>query len=268
MNRPVMRYHGGKWKMAPTIISHFHSHRIYVEPFGGAGSVLMRKPRSYAEVYNDKFDDVVNVFRVLRDPDTAEKLRKVIELTPFSRTEFYTPINRSEPVEWARGVIFRSFAGFGSAAMSSKEYNTGFRANSTRRGTTPAHDWANFPKCIPDFVSRLKGVVIENRDAMDAMAHHDSVETLHYVDPPYVHETRYASKRREYAFEMNNDEHERLMVFIKSLKGMVAISGYSTDLYNDHLGGWRRVDFKALADGARERTECLWMNYSNMTLFT
>jgi DNA adenine methylase len=253
--RPVLRWHGGKWLLAPWIISHLPTHRVYVEPFGGAGSVLMRKDRSYAEVWNDLDGDVVNLFRVLRSPD-AERLVSELRLTPFARDEFAQSYEATDdPVERARRLCLRSFMGFGSNGHVRK---TGFRANSNRSGTTPAQDWVNYPDALVAVIERLAGVVIENRDAKQVMAAHDGPDTLHYVDPPYLPETR--DKGGDYAHELTAEEHESLLVFLRGLRGMVVLSGYPSAIYDDALHDWRRVERSALADGASPRTEVLWLN--------
>jgi DNA adenine methylase len=260
--RPVLRYHGGKWLLAPWVIEHMPPHRVYVEPFGGAASVLMRKPRSYAEVYNDRWGTVVNVFRVLRDEAQACKLRAALELTPFARDEFVRPYDEEgdTDVERARKTIFRSFAGFGSAAVNG-EYATGFRANSNRSGTTPAQDWLNYPAEIPAFVARLRGVVIENRDALEVIVQHDTRDTLVFADPPYVHATRNMNRgNAAYAHEMTDADHERLAETLHAVEGMVLLSGYHSDLYDKLYDGWHRVERAAHADGAVDRVEVLWLN--------
>lgn len=88
ITRPVLRYHGGKFRLREWVINFFPPHDVYVEPFGGAASVLLAKYPSRIEVYNDLSSDVVNLFRVLREPCTANRLRELLELTPFSREEF------------------------------------------------------------------------------------------------------------------------------------------------------------------------------------
>ena len=262
-SRPVLRWHGGKWILAPWIISHFPSHRVYVEPFGGAASVLLRKPRSYAEIYNDLDDEVVNMFEVLRS-DAAEKLTEMLRLMPFASNEFFSAHDITEnPVERARRTIVRAFMGFGSNAVHRK---SGFRSNSNKSGTTPARDWVNYPDCLGATVERLRGVVILNRDAREVMSAHDGPETLHYVDPPYLPGTR--DPGRDYAHELDDDAHSQLLEFLTTLNGKVVLSGYPDPSYDAALSGWRRIERKALADGARERTEVLWMNFEDeMSLF-
>lgn len=253
--RPLVRYHGGKWLLAPWITSHFPPHRTYVEPFGGGGSVLLRKQRSYAEVYNDLDGEIVNLFTVARDQ--GEALAKLCELTPFSRAEFvesYVP--NANPLEQARRTLARSFMGFGSNSHSKK---TGFRANSNRSGTTPAHDWMNYPEALRTTIQRLRGIVIENRDALACMRHHDTPETLHYADPPYVFSTR-ADGHGDYPFEMTDEDHQTLSDGLKTLHGMVIVSGYRSDLYDHLYAGWSRIDRIAHADGAAKRIESLWLS--------
>lgn len=265
IKRPVLRYHGGKYLLATWIISHFPVHRVYVEPFGGAGSVLMRKKRCYAEVYNDKWEIVVNVFNVLRDPVSAAALEKNLRLTPFARTEFDKcgddHINTlTDPVEKARLTILRSFAGFGSASTNAK-HSTGFRADSKKSGTTPARDWARYPDHIQSFVERLAGVVIENREYKQVIDAHDSSNTLVYLDPPYMHVTRNMKRgNASYAFEMTDAEHTEMADYIKTKKSMFVISGYENDLYLDLFKNWKLVRRKTFADGANSRIECLWIS--------
>jgi DNA adenine methylase len=265
VQRPVLRYHGGKFLLAKWITSYFPKHRVYVECFGGGGSVLMQKQRSYAEVYNDKWDTVVNVFEVLRDAVSATELERRLRLTPYARTEFnkcgeLAIAETKDPIEKARLTIFRSFAGFGSASTNAK-HSTGFRANSNRSGTTPAQDWLNYPNHIKSFIERLMGVVIENKDYREVIRQHDGGETLFYLDPPYVHNTRNMQRgNAAYAYEMTDDDHREMANVINEVKGMAIISGYESELYNNLFSDWVMVKRKAFADGAVERVECLWIN--------
>jgi DNA adenine methylase len=258
--RPILRYHGGKWKLAPWIIGNFPPHRVYVEPFGGAASVLLRKPRSYAEIYNDLDGEIVNLFKVVRD--RGPELIKALTLTPFARDEFvesYEPT--TDQLEQARRTVLRSFMGFGSAAASGNK--TGFRANSNKSGTTPARDWLNFPGTLDSIVGRLRGVVIENKPAYEVMRQHDGTQTLHYCDPPYVHDTRSTKNpycKKGYRYEMSDKQHWEFAAEVRQLKGMVVVSGYACELYDELFPDWQQVTCKAHADGARDRVEVLWLN--------
>jgi len=262
--RPILRYHGGKWKLAPWIISHFVPHKVYCEPFAGGASVLLRKPRSYSEVYNDLDGQIVNLFRVLRNKELSSELVKLVYLTPYSRSEYiesYT--HNDDPVENARTTLFRSMSGFASCSTTGR-WVTGFRSNVLRTGTTPAHDWMNFPQAVLEIIERLRGVVIENDDALNVIQRYDTPETLFYIDPPYVLQTRGDRwSSNAYNHEMNDDDHRRLADILKQCKGNVIISGYACDLYDDELfKDWTRAEKETFADGARRRVEVLWMNIS------
>lgn len=259
--RPVLRWHGGKWLIGEWIISHFPQHRTYVEPFGGGASVLLRKAPVANEIYNDLDDDVVNLFRILRDPEKANELARLITLTPFSRTEFEEAYRKAkDPMERARLLIVRCYMGFAGEAAGTATA-TGFRANIRSTRQSPAGDLKTWPENIPRVVNRLRGVIIERMDALAVMTRFDTPETLHYVDPPYVHSTRAKRRMKAYNHEMTDEDHHALAKTLHGLEGFVVLSGYPSDLYAKELyPDWEMRTKKSRTNGNQERTEAIWMN--------
>jgi DNA adenine methylase len=265
VNRPALRYHGGKWRLAPWIIAQMPEHRVYVEPYGGAASVMMRKPRAMAEVYNDLDSTVVNVFRVLRDEAKAAELQRRLEFTPFSRADFLASYESpADDVDEAYKTIVRSFMGFSTDATT-RLCKTGFRANKAN-GKFPAQGWATFPKSIPAFVDRLRGVVIERRNAIEVIAAYDSAETLFFVDPPYVLSTRRDAKDKHgYRYEMTDNDHRMLATMLRQVEGKVIICGYWSRLYEELYADWHREDKATHANGAHKRVDCAWRNFEALS---
>jgi DNA adenine methylase len=259
-----MRYHGGKFRLAPWIVSFFPEHECYIEPFGGAASVLMHKTRSYAEVYNDLDGETVNVFKVLQDPKLSQRLIEACILTPFAREEFVTSYEKSEdPVEQARRTLFRSEAGFGSGGSSG--HNTDFRSDSKRSYSLASHLWQKYPERIASFCQRLSGVIIENKPAIDVIKAHDGINALHFIDPPYVLDTRVLSSGKVYRHEMTDNDHVELLDVLLKVQGHVVLSGYDHPLYNDMLSGWDKHSKKARISSGRgtgTRIENIWISPS------
>lgn len=262
--RPVLRYHGGKWLLTPWVMQFFPPHSVYVEPFCGAASVLMRKPRAAAELINDLDARVVHVFRILRDPVAAAELRRRLRLTPFARAEFDAAYDQpTDDIDAARKTIVLAFMGHGSDTIG-RGYRTGFRSKASDSRALPSNEWAGWPEQVPLFVERLRGVTIEQRDAREIIARLDSPRTLFYLDPPYPFSTRTSARTKHgYRHEMQDDEHRDLARLVRSVLGMVVISGYPCSLYDSELfPDWERHERPHLADGARIRTEVVWLSPS------
>lgn len=261
---PAIRYHGGKFRLAPWIMQFFAPHTTYVEPFGGAAGVLLQKQRSYAEVYNDLDGDIVNFFRVLRVPDLRRQLLELVSLTPYARADFDEAWEETnDHVERARRTAIRAQMGFGSAGATKGA--TGFRIDTRRAYGTAQHLWAEYPQAIAAVGQRFQGVLIENRPAIEVMQQHDRNDTLHFVDPPYVLSTRVlqANGKGYYRHEMTDADHLALLQVLLELEGMVVVSGYDSELYNDMLAGWETFRTKSRISAGRGtalRTEVVWIN--------
>ncbi len=260
-NRPLLRYHGGKFRLADWIISQMPNHTIYCEPFGGGASVLLRKPRVATECYNDLSKEVVTVFRVMQDEDKMKKLQHKLKYTPFARDEYELACEYTDDdIELARRVIVRLWFGF--ATSGARDAKSGFRSFYKGGERSPATAWAEYPDVLTYYCARLQGVYIENRPAVEVIRKFDSDETLFYVDPPYLRDTR-KSVGRCYEYEMSDAEHEKLLRYLLGVKGKVMISGYNNDIYNDYLIGWAKTTKTVQAAGRKggtNREEVLWLS--------
>ena len=254
--RPLLRYHGGKWRLAEWIISHFPQHRMYVEPFGGSGSVLLQKRASWGEIYNDLDGEIVNLFRVLRNQEDAQKLIHQLELTPYSRNEYNLSFEPDdEPVEQARRTIVRSLQGFGSSMM--RPSRSGFLKLDPKTGSY-VNSWARYPEQLKAIIERLRRVSIEQLPALELLQKYDAPEVLFYCDPPYTHDER--TSANTYRHEMDNAAHRALAEVLHQAKGFVVLSGYPSDLYDELYGEWESFSVQSTTVGGRLANETIWLN--------
>lgn len=255
-SRPALLYFGGKWRLAPWIISHFPDHVRYVEPFGGAAGVLLSKPPSKYELYNDLNSEVAEFFRVLRNPTMARRLLKALKRTPYGRDELRLASRWcSDPVERARRLAIRSMQSFHPRAVFDRSITLNTRGGST----SPARTWVNYTLALAGVASRLRNVVIENRPALDVIADQDGPGTLFYVDPPYVSGTRTSGTR--YRHDMGDADHVALLEVLNNVQGRVVLSGYNCELYHDLLPGWTAKSHQARVSNSQvQRDEVVWLS--------
>jgi len=256
ITRTPLAYYGGKWKLAPWIISHFPEHKNYVEPCGGSAAVLIRKPEAGLDVFNDMDKNVVNFFRVLRS-NPSELIRQ-IHLTPYARREYELARNESaDPMENARRFFIGCWMSISSMPF---EKSTGMRMSSYH-GQSYIDTVYKFRDSYLDIVARrFKYVQIENRPAEYVIQRYDNTDALIYFDPPYVKNTRGASN--QYAFEVDERFHIDAAALLRDCAGYVVVSGYACPLYAElyEAYGWSRVDKESQTNSGGKRIESLWLS--------
>lgn len=249
----ILKYPGGKWRIAEWIISYFPEHKVYCEPFFGSGACFFNKQPAYIETINDMNGDIVNLFRVCRD--YPEELAEKINLTPFSRDEFISCAEPSEnPIEQARRTLVRYHQSFGTSNSSKNSW----RNVQTYGGPRCATMWNCLPEIIIKCCERLKEAQIENTDALTLIERYDSEDTLIYLDPPYIQSLR---KKNMYACEMTDEQHVEMLRLIKNSKSKIILSGYDNKLYNSELSEWTTAEKNTIAQMGLPRIEKLWMNF-------
>jgi DNA adenine methylase len=257
-------WYGGKFSHLDWLLPLLPDCHHYCEPFAGSAAVLLNRPPSPVETYNDIDGEVAHFFRVLRDH--KEQLVEAIGLTPFSREEFYIAVSKQgdtlSDVERARRFFVRARQARTGLAQTASLGRWANCKNTSRAGMSGVVSrWLGSVEDLPEIALRLLRVQIENRPAVDVLRLYDDPTTLFYCDPPYVHSTRGDSKA--YGFEMTDHAHREFAKCASRAKGKVAISGYRCDLMDTLYSDWRCIEAppKQCHSVKKLRQEAVWVNY-------
>jgi DNA adenine methylase len=265
--RPPVKTHGGKFYLCDFIISHFpenHEKLTYCEPMCAGASVFLNKTPSEEEVINDIDAGLISVYKSLRDEPTEfiDRLNKI----KYNEKTFKTALARAE--EPFDDYIEQAVNEYMLRRMSRGGMKKAFAWSDRLRGGQPGdvNAWETMLEELPRIAERVKKTVILNKSVFEVFKIWDEEDTLMYLDPPYLHETRSDGATNAYEHEMSVEDHINLLTLAKGARSKVIISGYSSPLYNRNLKGWK-VKKKNVANHSGQsktkerRTECLWMNY-------
>jgi len=233
-----LRWYGSLNGCAGRIVKLFPKHKFYCEVFGGSAAILLAKPPSKIETFNDLDENLVQFWRALREE--RDRLLEIIERTPFdqalARDDLAGQDDSDDPVTGAWRFLAASHESHDGAGAN------GFDWYRNKSNGEIGSVWATLPARLAEVGQRLKRVQVESLPFEDLLRRYDSCDTLYLLAPPNLPEMRESGER--YTHECSRDDHVRLLRIARGLDAKVAVCSYRSDLYDDLLEGWQRTDIK------------------------
>lgn len=265
--RPPIKTHGGKHYLKDWIISQFpknYEELTYCEAMCAGASVFLNKKPSKQEIINDIDVGAIYVHKALRDEpkEFIDRLKRI----HYTERSFRMALKRNE--NGFKDYIDHAVNEYMLRRMSRGGMKKAFAWSERERGGKPGdvNAWETMLLELPYIAERIKNTVILNKSVFEIMKIWDEENTLFYIDPPYMPDTRSEGAKSVYQFEMTVEDHIALLNLAKNSRAKIIISGYSCPLYNRNLKGWT-VKKKSVANHSSQaktkerRVECLWMNY-------
>ena len=258
--RPPFKYYGGKYYLTPWITSLFCQHEVYLEPFGGAASVLLNKPISKKEIYGDLNQNTVNLMRFIQqNNDLLTTKLSEIQCKEEVFYEWKKKICDNELDSAIKTFVIHRMSRGGVGGSFSKS-NRSYRGMSENEAS-----WMSGIENLNLISSRLQQVEITCSPAIELMKKHEGEKSLFYLDPPYMRKLR-STPWSVYSVEMDDSQHEELLEFVKNNKSKIVISGYPSELYNESLKNWNKSNKSSFlhsghASVKKKSVECVWKNF-------
>jgi DNA adenine methylase len=266
--RPPVKAHGGKYYLAPKIVPILLNVRAkvteYLEPCAFGASVFLAMPRMKREILGDINPDVVALWTVLSNRESAAELTRRLAAVPYTEETFEAAKRETGVTLIERATRFLIRCRFSRGGLG-KDFAWSERMRGGRPGDENA--WHTFRENeLPRVIARAEGTeVLSDPCWRTVWESRNAIQRLIYADPPYMPKTRTA-KTAYGPFEMTPYQHARLVTALRAHSGPAAISGYWCDEYDRWLRDWRRFDFEMPNNAGQSRRkqrrcESLWTNW-------
>lgn len=262
--RAPITYYGGKQNMAKHVLELMPSHRTYVEPFFGGGSIFFMKEPSKVEVINDLDDRLITMYRVMKTKFPTFKA--MLDATLHSRSEYRlalqvmkSPQDYSDMrVAWATYIACN--ASYSSKIGAGWAFSR--KSNMAKRIARKLEDLTD------ETMERLRYTSIESQDALRVIEYWDTPETLFYLDPPYPEgDCGHYTKGKDIYYD--------LLEVLPSIKGKFILSSYPSEhisqLWDNYHYPHKEYETTISGNGnnrrqentKRKKVECLTWNFNN-----
>ena len=206
----LIHYMGGDYFILSKLLKMIPPHRVYVEVFGGGATLLLNKPPTRVEVYNDLDNNLTNLFRVVRD--RLDEFLKKCEWLLYSRSTFYEYLKN---IDAARDDVERAVMYY--YVIRSSLFGLFGGSFAVSRFKNQALEFFNALDDLKKIHERLKNVTIENLDFRDVIRRYDSDKTFFYCDPPHLYLGTEA--RDYYVVKFSNNDFMELLRLLENIKG-------------------------------------------------
>lgn len=215
------------------------THRTYVEPFGGGAVLIMAKPPSLIEVYNDEDSGLVELFRLVRSDSGFEWLKKrdysgerLNSLTWCCKRAWMDCEDKAERAyRWlnlAWTALFEGVSLIGDHNVYHPEHEMFFRSMT----------WLSEVRGLREVHRRVMRVQIEHLNYRRAFQLYDTPGTLFYCEPPYV------AGSSGCPHTLPEDEHRELVQILLGLQGKVILACKEHEVYRPLAdAGWKWLAF-------------------------
>jgi DNA adenine methylase len=205
LNAPFSRV-GGKSHSKKKILKYFppiNSYNVYVEPFVGAGNIILNAPTVKTMIGADTDTDIINIFNDLKKVSSED----IKEFNFRSSRKKFNEIKKNfgkskDPKIRLYQYLYLSYNSFSGRQQSYvKAHTTG----------------KQFKKNVDLIKDKLKHIKFIKSDFIDTINKYDSPTTFFYLDPPY-----YDTYSGDY--ETGNIDHELLAETLRNIKGKFLLS--------------------------------------------